>query len=129
MAQADRLGQVFVAGKGAGQRAPELRDLGRVGESVAVVVAFIVDEDLRLVLETTKGGRMDDPVAVPLVDSAIRVFGGRIGPAAAVAAAHRVGSQVPTFPLLQCLSRYRQFIGSFASCRSCSLLLHADAPE
>jgi len=106
VAQADRLGQVFVAGQCAGQRAPELRHLDRVGEPVAVVIAFVVDEDLRLVLEAAKGGRVNDPIAVPLIDGAIRVFGARIGPAAAVATAHRIVGQIPTFPLLQCLSRY-----------------------
>ena len=32
----------------------------------AVVVALVVDEDLRLVLEPAKGGGMDDPVAITL---------------------------------------------------------------
>ena len=58
----------------AGQRAGDLRDLDRVGEAGAEMVALVVDEHLRLVGEAAEGGRMDDAVAVAL--EAVRVGDG-----------------------------------------------------
>jgi hypothetical protein len=64
--QGDGLGEILVEAEGAGQRARHLGGLHRVGEPRAVVVALVVDEDLRLVLETPEGGGVDDAVAVAL---------------------------------------------------------------
>src|SRR3984893_13601675 len=41
-----------------------------MGEARPVVVALVIDEDLRLVLEAPKGGGVDDPVAVTLIGRA-----------------------------------------------------------
>ena len=68
VAERQALGQVLVQPQGPRDRAPDLRDLQRVGEARAVVVALVVDEDLRLVLEPPEGRAVDDPVAVALVD-------------------------------------------------------------
>ena len=66
VAKRDRLRQVVVKPQGAGERARDLRDLDRVGEAGAEMVALVIDEHLGLVGETAEGGRMDDPVAVAL---------------------------------------------------------------
>ena len=49
-----------------GERAGDLRDLDRMGQPGAEMVALVVDENLRLVGEAAKSGRMDDAVAVAL---------------------------------------------------------------
>ena len=59
-----RLGEILVEPERARERARDLGDFERVGEPRAVVIALVEDEDLRLVLEAAKGGRMDDAVAV-----------------------------------------------------------------
>jgi len=61
-----RLGEVFVEPQGPRQPARDLRDLKRVREPRAVVVALVVYEDLRLVLEAAEGLAVDDAVAVAL---------------------------------------------------------------
>src|SRR5580765_4013196 len=52
----------------------DLRHLERMGEARPVVVALVIDEDLRLVLEPPERGRMDDAVAVALERAARRVL-------------------------------------------------------
>ena len=47
--QRQRLGEVLVEAERAGERAGDLGDLQRVGQPGAVMVALVVDEDLRLV--------------------------------------------------------------------------------
>jgi hypothetical protein len=66
VAHRDRLDQVLVQVEGARDGSRQRRDLERVGEPGAVVVARRRDEDLGLVLEATKGGRVEDAVAVAL---------------------------------------------------------------
>ena len=66
VAKRDRFRQIVVQPQGASERARDLRHLDRVGEAGAEMVALVVDEHLRLVGKTAKGGRMDDAVAVPL---------------------------------------------------------------
>ena len=51
------LGQILVAAQRPRQRARDLRHLDRVGQPGAVMVAFMGDEDLRLVLQPAEGGR------------------------------------------------------------------------
>ncbi len=41
-----------------------------LGQSGPVMVAFMLDEDLRLVLEPAKGGAVDDAVPIPLEGTA-----------------------------------------------------------
>ncbi len=64
--EADGLGQRLRERERERDRAADLRDLDRMREPRAVHVAFVVDEDLRLVDQATEGVRMDDAVAVAL---------------------------------------------------------------
>ena len=66
VAERDRLREVVVELKRAGERAGDLRHLDRVGEPGAEMIALVVDEHLGLVREAPEGGRVDDAVAVAL---------------------------------------------------------------
>ena len=68
--QREGLDQVFVQVERAGHRARDLRDLQAVRQPRAVMVALVVDEDLRLMDQPAERGRMDDAVAVALIDRA-----------------------------------------------------------
>ena len=59
-----RFGEVLVEAERARERAGDLRDFERVGEPRAVMIAFVIDEHLRLVRQPPERGRMDDAVAV-----------------------------------------------------------------
>ncbi len=62
----DGLRQVLVQPQRAGDRAGDLADLERMGQPGAEVLAFVLEEDLRLVLQAPEGRGMDDAVAVAL---------------------------------------------------------------
>ena len=62
--QRQRLGEVLVEAERARQRAGDLGDFQGVGEPRAVVVAFVIDEHLRLVRQPAEGAGMDDAVAI-----------------------------------------------------------------
>jgi hypothetical protein len=47
-------------------RAGDLCDFDAVGQAGAEQVAFVIDEDLRLVFEPAEGGGVDDAVTVAL---------------------------------------------------------------
>jgi hypothetical protein len=64
--QADRLDQVLVQIERAGHRARDLRDLQRVGQPRAEVVALRRYEHLRLVLQPPERLAVHDPVAIAL---------------------------------------------------------------
>ena len=64
--QRQRLGEILIEAERTRQRTRDLGHLDRMGQARAVMVAFMRDEDLRLVLEPTEGGRMDDAVAIAL---------------------------------------------------------------
>ena len=66
VAQPDRLGEVLVEAQRARDGARDLRDLERVGQPRAEVVALGRDEDLGLVLEAPERLGVHDPVAVAL---------------------------------------------------------------
>ncbi len=89
--QRQRLGEIFVESKPAGERAGHLRHFKGVGEPRAVMVALVEDEHLGLVLEAAEGGRVDDPVAIAAEGAA--AFAGGLGmePAAALGRVARVG--------------------------------------
>ena len=80
VAERDRLGQVLVQAERAGDAAGDLRDLDRVRQARAEVVALVGDEDLRLVLEPAERARVDDAVAVA------RVLGPRVARASGATA-------------------------------------------
>ena len=67
MRERERLGQILVDAKGSGERAGDLRDFEAVGQPRAVMIAFVIDEDLGLVVQPAEGGRMQDAVAVARV--------------------------------------------------------------
>jgi hypothetical protein len=62
----DGLGQVLVGRQRARDRARDLRHFQRVRQARAEHVAFVIHEDLRLVLETPERRRMDHSVAIAL---------------------------------------------------------------
>src|SRR5262249_61258179 len=80
--------QVLVEAERARERAGDLRDLERMGEPGAVVVALVRNEHLGLVGEPAERGRMDDAVAVAAGIAARRAR--RLG-VQAPAAALRIG--------------------------------------
>src|SRR5437667_2417893 len=63
----DRLRQVLVQSEGSSGAARDLGDLDRVRQARAEVVSLVGYEDLRLVLVTPEGSRVDDAVAVARV--------------------------------------------------------------
>ena len=75
--QRHRLGQIVVEAERPGERAGDLRDLDRMGEARAEMIALVIDEHLGLVGEPSERGRMDDSIAVALKRSAGRR--GRLG--------------------------------------------------
>src|SRR5690606_14020224 len=66
MGQRNRFDEVFVQAQRARQRAGDLRHFETVGEARAKQIAFMVDENLGLVLEPPKGTGVDDAIAVTL---------------------------------------------------------------
>ena len=91
MGKRQRLGEILVQPQCAGECAGDLRDLERMGEPRAVMVALVEHEHLGFVLEPAEGGRMDDAVAVAAKGAA--AFAGRLGvqPAAALLRIARIG--------------------------------------
>ena len=65
--QGDGLGEILVEPHGTGDGAADLRHLEGVGETGAVEIPLVVDEDLGLVLEAAEGGAVDHPVTIALV--------------------------------------------------------------
>jgi hypothetical protein len=66
VAEPDRLGQILVQPKRAGDDPRDSGRLQRVGHPGAVVVALWIDEDLGLALQPAERFRVHDPVAVAL---------------------------------------------------------------
>ena len=66
VAEPDRLDEVLVEAQGTRDRARDLRDLQRVGQAGAVVIALREHEHLRLVHEAPERLAVDDAVAVAL---------------------------------------------------------------
>src|SRR3546814_21051002 len=56
------------------QAAGDLRHFQRVAEARAVIVAFVIDEDLRLVFQSPERVGVDDAVAVALMAVAMLAF-------------------------------------------------------
>ena len=62
--QGDGLGQILIQPQRMGQRPRDLRHLQTVGQAGAIMVALMSHEHLRLALQPTEGGRVDDAVTV-----------------------------------------------------------------
>ena len=103
--QANGLDQVFVAAQRPRQRAADLRHLDAVGQAIAVMVSFRVDEDLGLVFQAPEGRRVDDAVTVALEVQPVGVWRFWIVAPAAGAVVHGVGRQVGV------LAAFEQFVG------------------
>src|SRR5262249_62273022 len=100
-AERQALGELLVEAQGAGDGASDLRPLQAVGQAGPVVVAFVVDEDLGLVLEPAERRAVDHAVAVALEARAERMLLLGVTPAAGEAAPPRGGGQpapLPRFP-------------------------------
>ena len=64
MRQRQRLGQVLVDAKRAGDGAGDLRHFEAMGQPRAVMIALVIDEHLGLVVQPAEGRGMEDAVAV-----------------------------------------------------------------
>jgi hypothetical protein len=78
----NRLGQILIQAKLASNRASDLRDLERMRQARAVMVAFVGQKDLCLVSQTPERGRMQHTVAIPLKRASRRAVGFGMKPAA-----------------------------------------------
>src|SRR5262249_4618532 len=85
------LGEVLAEPQRARNRARDLRDFEAVRQARPIMVALVIDKDLRLVLEAPEGARMDDAVAVALERRAHRMLGLGMEPAAAFLRVGRIG--------------------------------------
>ena len=72
MSQRHRLGQVFMQAHRPADGAGDLGHLDGVGQAGAVVVPLVIDENLRFVLQSAKGGGVNDTIAVSLIGVAVR---------------------------------------------------------
>ena len=95
-----RLDEILVERQRPRERAGDARDLERVGEAAAVVVAMVAGEDLRLVGQPAERGRMDDPVAVALVWAAEEMQRLGMNAAGRVGGMHRPGGEEERFAAL-----------------------------
>ena len=84
VSQCDGFDQVFMQTQRSGDRAGNLRHLERVRHAGAKQVAFVVEEDLRLVDQPAKRGAVHDAIAIALERIATRRVGLGV-PAAATA--------------------------------------------
>jgi hypothetical protein len=101
----DGLGEVLVETECSGDGARDLRDLHRVGEPRAVVVAETVDEDLRLVLQAPERGGVDDPIPVALKRGAVGMLRLLVRARSRVERAACVGRELALFAFLQRVPR------------------------
>ena len=90
-----RLGQILVEAERARRGTGDLRDLERVGEPGAEMIALVADEHLGLVLEAPERGAVDDPVAVALEGAAQRLLGLEMAPPPASLRIAGIGCQRP----------------------------------
>ena len=89
------LGQIFIDAERPRHGAGDLRHFEAMGEPGAVMIALVIDEDLRLVGQPAESGRMQDAVAVPGVERARRAWGLGHEAAPALALIHGVRRQGP----------------------------------
>src|SRR5438876_1270601 len=93
VSQGDRFRQVFIEAQLASDGPADLGDLQRMRQARAVVIVRLSDEDLRLVHEPPKGGRMDDAIAIALIERTIRMRFLGVTPPPALTGPHRIGSE------------------------------------
>ena len=61
-----RFGEVFVQAERSGDAAGDLSHFEGMRQPGAEMIALMRDEDLSLLLQSPEGGRVDNPVAIPL---------------------------------------------------------------
>ena len=83
-------GQIFVESELARRRAGDLRHFQRVREPRPIIIAFVLHEDLRLMLKTAERRSVNDAVAVTLIAGPGRAFGLGIKTPTACRGARRV---------------------------------------
>ena len=104
MAEGNRFGQLLVQTQHLGDRPPDLRDLERVREARAVVIAGRGEEHLRLVLEASEGLAVDDAVPIALERRTDRILRFRPHPPFRAVALGRGCGQDLVLALLELLS-------------------------
>jgi hypothetical protein len=70
----DRVGQILVGAEVLADTPGNLSHFQGVGQARPIVVAFVICENLRLVLETPKRLGVNDSVPIPLESSSVRAF-------------------------------------------------------
>jgi hypothetical protein len=65
MSECQSLREILVEAECACKRAGNLGDFQSVRQSCPVVIAFVIDKDLRLMRQTPERRRMYDPITVP----------------------------------------------------------------
>ena len=93
MRQADRFDQVFVGAQRPRQRTADLRHFQCVGQARSIIIAGIVDEDLRFVFEKAKGSRVHDAIAIALKGGAVARFRLVMQSSARMAAEQRISGE------------------------------------
>ena len=111
--QTDRFGEIFVTAQSARQGPADLCNLDAVGQAIAIMVTLGIDKDLSLVFQAPESCRMNNTVAVALVDGAIIMFILRIHATTALAAAHGIGREKLLFPCFQHLTCHHHLQCSF----------------
>ena len=91
----DGLREVLVQSEGARRGAGDLRDLERVREPAAEMIALVADEHLGFVLEAAERGAVHDAIAVALERAAQRIFGLGMAPPPTALRMARVGGERP----------------------------------
>ena len=66
VSKTNRLGERFVQSQRTRDRPTDLRHFHRMCDSSAIKIALVIDEDLRLVDQASKGIRMDDAITIAL---------------------------------------------------------------
>lgn len=72
--QSQRFRQIFVKPQCTRDGTGDLGHFQAVCQPGPVMVPLVIDEHLCLMLEAAKGGGMDDPVPVPLIDGPVGAF-------------------------------------------------------
>jgi hypothetical protein len=65
-----------------------------MGEAGAVIIPFVIDEDLGFIFEKAKSRTVDDPIAIPLKGRTIIFEHFRVSPSSTFTAAGRVGGEI-----------------------------------
>ncbi len=107
VSEGNGLGQFLVQSQHLRDAPRNLRNLERVRQPRAVVIACRGEEDLRLVLQPAKGLGVDDAVPIALEHRADGILGLRTQPPAAAGAARGLGCEMSGFECFELLANRR----------------------